>query len=102
MRYFGYLTWYDLPNKDYENLNLAEKELYQSTLDNLRQMTTQHIRNFIGDDKFELDQNCTEYHMIYKFIANTSDIRIIMLEYNGYISKPIIIASEFISDHGDF
>ena len=84
LRYYGYLRWHDLPNKDTNELDEQETIIYLETLSNLRETSTEYIRNFIGDPEFVLDSNVPEYQLICKYISDTSNVRIIILEYDGY------------------
>lgn len=99
LRYFGYLTWQDIPNKDLGDLNFQELHTYNEVLKNLRILSRDHIRNFIGDKTFELDPNIPEYHLICNFLANSSNMRIIVLEYNGYKNNKLNIVSQFLPDN---
>lgn len=89
LRYFGYLTWMDLPNKDSDQFTPEEEMVYQLTLSNLRNMATEYIRNFIGDPTFVLDPSVPEYQLICKFISDTSNLRIVILEYDYYKSDSL-------------
>jgi len=95
MRYFGYLVWHDLPNKDTSEMNEEEQVTYLQTLSQLRETATEHIREFTGDPEFVLDPNVPEYHLICNFIANSSDLRIIVLEYDSYGDERLNVISEF-------
>lgn len=82
LRYFGYLTWLDLPNKDTNQFNEEEELVYQLALSNLREMSTEFIRNYLDDSDFVLDPNVPEYQLVCKYIADTMNLRIIVIEYS--------------------
>jgi len=62
----GYLTWQDLPNKSYSDLNSEELKLYNQVLSHIRVITRDYMREFIGDSTFELDPNMQNISLLYK------------------------------------
>ncbi len=98
LRYFGYLTWQDLPNKDTTELDEHEQLVYQFALSNLREMSTEYIREFTGDSTFVLDPNVPEYQLICKYISDTTGLRIIVLEYDGYKPDSLNKVGQFLPE----
>lgn len=84
LRYFGLVSWMDLPNKDLVEQNEEETELYQQVLINMKTIHRDYMRDFFGDLTLELDNSCPEYQMGCKIISNTFNIRIIVLEYDSF------------------
>lgn len=102
LRYFGYLTWLDLPNKDSTELNEEEEILYVITLSSLRERATEFIRNYLGQINFVLNTNVPEYQLICKFIADTMNLRIIVIEYNAFGSIELNKVYHFEPISGEF
>ena len=102
LRFFGYLTWMDLPNKDQNQFDIQEELLYVETLSNLRENSTEYIRNFTGQSDFILDQNVPEYQLICKYLSDYSEIRIIVIEYNSFKSDDSNKVYEFLPETGVF
>ena len=88
LRFLGHLTIDNIPNKNCEDMNPEELEIYTNALEYFRETSRDFIREFIGDCEFELDLNHPEYQMICKFFADTMGFRIVVLEYDAF--KPIL------------
>jgi hypothetical protein len=101
LRYFGYLTWLDLPNKDSDQFDEEEEMLYAIILSSFRERATEFIRNFTSNDEFILDPNVPEYQLICKFVADTMGLRIVVLEYNAYKSGELNKVYQFEPELGD-
>ena len=102
LRYFGYLSWLDLPNKDSNQFDEEEQLAYAIVLSNMRESATEYIRDFIGLADFVLDSNVPEYQLICKFIADTMNLRIIVIEYDAYKSVELNKVYQFESESGDY
>ena len=101
LRYFGYLTWLDLPNKDSDQFNKEEELVYQLALSNLRETSTEFIRTYLGISDFVLDPNVPEYQLICKYIADTMNLRIVIIEYSAYKLPRFNKVYQFEPDSGD-
>jgi hypothetical protein len=102
LRYFGYLTWLDLPNKNSDQFNEEEELVYQLTLSNLREMSTEFARNYLDDPNFVLDPNVPEYQLVCKYIADTMNLRIIIGEYNAFKLDKLNKIYQFVPTCGEY
>ncbi len=85
LRYFGYLTLNDIPNKDLKDFNSEEKRHFDSTLGQMREMVTEYIRNSNPKLKnFILDPNTPDCDLICKFFASNMDLRLLVIDYDPY------------------
>jgi hypothetical protein len=85
LRYFGYLTISDIPNKDLKDFSPDEREHFDLTLNQLREMVTEYIRNSKPSLRnFELDPNTPDCDPICKFLASSMDLRLIVIDYDPY------------------
>lgn len=89
LRYFGFLNWMDLPNKDTIQMNEEEQMKYTVILSNLRLQATEYFRILSGDNDFELDFNVPEYQSICRYISDSMNLRIVVIEYNAYETNKI-------------
>jgi hypothetical protein len=102
LRYFGYLTWLDLPNKDSDLFNEEEELVYQLVLSNLRETSTEFIRTYLGIVDFVLDPNVPEYQLVCKYISDTMNLRIVIIEYDAYNSSTLNKVYQFEPIGGEF
>lgn len=102
LRYFGYLTWLDLPNKNSDQFDEEEELVYQLALSNLREMSTEFARNYLDDPNFVLDHDVPEYQLVCKYIADTMNLRIIIGEYDAYKSEKLNKIYQFEPASGEF
>jgi hypothetical protein len=100
LRYFAYLTWLDLPNKDSCDFNEEETLLYLTTLNGLKERATEFIREYLGNEEFVLDPNVPEYQLICKFITDTMGLKIVVIEYDGYKSGELNKVYQFEPESG--
>jgi hypothetical protein len=100
LRYFGYLAWLDIPNKDSKDFNQEEMDRYSIVMDNMRERATDFIRGYTGNNEFELDPNVPEYQLICKFFADTMGLRIVVIEYNAYKSSELDKVFQFEPESG--
>lgn len=89
LRYWGYINWMDLPNKDQKELAQDEIVLYNTILSNLRLNFQDFAREFMGDPSYVLDKDCPEYLLGCRFLSNLCSMRIITLEYDAFQSKSL-------------
>lgn len=90
-----------MPNKDSQQFNKEEELVYQQALSNLREMSTDFAREYLGDSTFVLDTNVPEYQLVCKYIADTMNLRIIVIEYNAFIPDQFNKVYQFEPDSGE-